>query len=118
MISFWMLFVMTALSTWQIGESFRHGSIFESVRARIESRGDAWAEWVQCGFCFSHAAAALAVFLAGGHVAVTRYGMAFNPFTAVLLWLSAIRTANVLNDVLKPYCRTPTSVTLPELPRE
>lgn len=108
---------MTALSTWQIGESVRHGSIFESLRARVESWRDPWPEWIQCGFCFSHAAAAAATLLAVGHVVAAAYcGWTFNVFTAALIWLSALRAANVMNDFFKPWTRTPSRTTLPDLP--
>lgn len=116
MIPLWTLWAMTVLSTWQIGESIRHGSIFESFRARVESWRAPWPDWIQCGFCFSHASAAAATMLTVGHVLLaTRYSWTFNVFTAALVWLSAIRAANTLNDVFKPWSRTPSRDTLPEL---
>lgn len=98
MISFLMEWLVAAVAAWALGEVVRHGSIFEGFRARLEARGGLAHEWINCGFCFSHwtagitTACAIALFEADVDVSML--------LRFFLVWLCAVRTSNVLNDVL------------------
>lgn len=95
----WMMWPCAVIATWHLTEVLRHGSIFEPLRAYA----DLAPRWMlpiralACPFCTSHwaALAALLALCSGfiGHL--------------LLIWLTTVRIANVLNDVLKPWCRTP-----------
>jgi hypothetical protein len=105
--SLWFQLVLAIVSTCQLTETFRHSSLLRGLRAWVESRGPFWEELVGCGFCFSHWAAAIAVLLLSGHWIVSSAGLAFSPFLVIMLWLSAIRGANLLNDLTKQWSRSP-----------
>ena len=106
LVPYWLLFVLAALTTCQITETVRHGSVFASFRAWVESRGDYWAELIGCGFCFSHWAGVIAALLVSGHL-VFGSQISIDPFLFVLFWLSAVRSANLINDLTKAFSRTP-----------
>ena len=106
-VPFWFQVVLAAVSTCQLTETFRHGAIFSRARAWVESRGQFWDELVNCGFCFSHWAAAIAILLLSGHWLISPLGLAIDPFLAIMVWLTAIRGANLLNDFTKTWSRSP-----------
>lgn len=96
------------MSTWHLTEVFRHGSIFSSLRAWIESRGLFWETLIECGFCTSHWMAGISTFILFlGHLVCAQRGHAINPFLLLMVWLSATRGANVLNDVTKKWNKSP-----------
>lgn len=103
----WLLIVLASVATCQLTETIRHGSIFAGLRARIEARGPLWSEWIGCGFCFSHSAAAMAVLLIAGHLVLSSRGWIVDPFVLALIWLTAVRGANLLNDLTKTWSRSP-----------
>jgi len=101
------LFVLSSLATCQLAETFRHGSIFSGIRAKIEAQGAMFSEWINCGFCFSHTAAFVITICALFNLAAHSYGYIVNPFNVLIFWLASVRCANLLNDITKPYSRTP-----------
>lgn len=106
---FWLQLVLVIASTCQLTEVFRHGAILARFRAWLESRGSFWEELVGCSFCFSHWAAALAVLLLLGHNLAVSMEFAYNPFLLMLIWLTATRGANLLNDLTKRWNRSPSA---------
>lgn len=113
-IPFWALMALTVATACQITDTFRHGSIFATIRARIEDRGPFLAEWIGCGFCFSHTAGFIAVSLAAGHIYATQQGYVMDPCLFALIWLATTKGSNLLNDVTKSWSRTPGSDLDPE----
>lgn len=102
----WLQIVMVLLAACQITEVVRHGALFQSARARIESLGPFFSDAINCGFCFSHWAAALATLLLVGHHLI-RPILPVDPFLCALVWLSTTRGANLLNDLTRKWSRTP-----------
>ena len=102
--------VIAILAAWQVGETFRHGSIFERLRGKIEARGSFWSELISCGFCFSHWSSAFVVLLVVLHFLCVGF-WENNIFIYTLLWLAIIRSSNLLNDISKKLGinRTPKS---------
>jgi len=97
---------VAALSAWALTEVIRHGSIFERQRAWLEARGGPIAEWIGCAFCFSHWAALLT---SAGTLFVWE-DVLWEWTTLVkllLVWLCAVRLANLGNDLTHKWCRTP-----------
>ena len=91
-----------------IVEAWHHGSIFVPVRARIESswlpRADLLgklAEGLLCPFCVSYwvsaAVTAVSWWMVDG----------WSPPAVFLLWFGGARGAQLLNDVLARWLRTP-----------
>ena len=98
--------LLLPLASCQLVEVLRHGSIFGWLRdaAQAAEQAPKGLRWVltplralNCPFCFSHWAAAICV------------GLVFcgTPGLIVLLWLSATRAANLVNDLTKTWNRTP-----------
>lgn len=103
MLNFLMEWMVAAVAAWGLGETCRHGSLFENLRARLEARGGLLHEWISCGFCFSHWTAALTSALA-----VALFEAEVGPETGLrlfLVWVCATRLSNVLNDVFYPTSR-------------
>lgn len=113
--SIWFQLVLVIVSACQLTETFRHGSIFSRLRAWLENRGPFWEGLVTCGFCFSHWAAAIAILLFLLHNLMLAKGYILNPFFLILLWLTAIRGANLLNDLTKKWSRSPSSDRIPAI---
>ena len=105
----WLLIILASVATCQLTETFRHSSVFAGLRARIEARSPFWSELVGCGFCFSHWAAAMLVLLIAGHLLVSSSQWLVDPCLLTLVWLAAIRGANLLNDLTKAWSRSPSS---------
>lgn len=101
----WLQIVMVLMAACQITETARHGALFQPLRARLESCSAFLNDAINCGFCFSHWAAALAVLLLVGHHLWPITPV--DPFLCTLVWLSATRGANLLNDLTKKWSRTP-----------
>lgn len=103
----WLILILAGLTTCQITETFRHGSIFEPIRAKLESSSEFLNELINCGFCFSHWAGALTFILVLGHYISASFGVTHNIFFCILIYFSCIRLANLLNDGTKFFSRTP-----------
>jgi hypothetical protein len=90
----------------QIIETFRHGSIFAETRAKYEAGDRFIDELISCPFCLSH-------WVAAG--TVLWYVIAFLLFESWLRILVSVpiytfavsRGAQLVNDVLAPFSRTP-----------
>jgi len=100
--------LVAALATWQAIEIWRHGSIFHDWRARLEAREEGFfTDLLLCAFCLSPWVGTLSVIavfsLAFGSDNFEWHYLAAVPF----LGLAAARLANLLNDLGRPYCRTP-----------
>jgi len=107
--------ILVVLAAWHLTEVIRHGSLFSSFRAWIESRGSFWSELIDCGFCFSHWPAAVVVVLFAGHLVISSWGWELNPLFLLLLWLATVRLSNLLNDTTKKWNRTPSSLNTAEI---
>jgi len=102
--------LLLPLASCQLVETVHHGSIFGWLRdaARRSEDNAASMSWVtlglswplravNCAFCLSHWAVAVGIGL-----------MFCGPVGLwLLVWLAGIRTANLINDCLRPFCRTP-----------
>lgn len=104
----WLLltFVWSVLANWQTVETFHHGSIFEQLRARLESRRDWISELTGCPFCLSHWTG----------LALAALGFVYSTWDRppLPIWLifpayalAVIRASQWLNDKTAHYCRTP-----------
>jgi hypothetical protein len=104
----WLLLLvgLTALANWQAVETFHHGSLFESLRARLESRRDGISELTGCPFCLGHWSGLLLSALS-----FTCFAWDKAPLPTWLLFpvftLAVIRASQWLNDRVASYCRTP-----------
>jgi hypothetical protein len=95
--------LILALGTWQTVEVLHHSKIMYPLRKvekdTYEATGDIIAEAWGCPFCLSH-------WVAAGYA----LGL-ISPLTSVVSWwllvLSAVRLANLGNDLTWNYCRTP-----------
>lgn len=92
---------LVILATCGITELARHATFVQHFRARIESMesSPAWLRTLlACGFCLSHWCAILAVVLlfCGGPIGY-----------ALLVGFAAVRGANLINDVMKRFNRSP-----------
>jgi len=101
-----LIFAWTVLASWQAVETFHHGSLFEQLRARLESRRDRISELAGCPFCLSHwtgmALAALSfVYQTWGQPPLPIW-LVFPAYA-----LAVIRASQWLNDVTASHCRTP-----------
>lgn len=98
---------VAVLATWQIIEIWHHSLLFSGLRARIELWGNELGELLGCPFCLSPWVALLSVSalllpqwlqITGWYVTVLR----------VVWYAFAIsRLANLSNDMLRSWCRTP-----------
>lgn len=94
-----LLFV-TALATWQAVEIWHQGSIFASVRARLELKTGWLIELLLCPFCLSPWVACVLwiwLWLATFTLSVRVEGLVAAPVYA----LAASRLANLANDLSK-----------------
>lgn len=102
------LLVVCALANWQMVETWHHGSIFASARARVEMyQGSFWADLLSCPFCLSH-------WTAGG-LTILAMALAQQVCAAPFAWflltpalsLAVTRLSNLCNDLTHDKCRTP-----------
>lgn len=102
-----VLFVLSILANWQTVETYHHGDIFSSIRARMEARNDFWSDMTECPFCMSHWTAFFYTTLS--LVLACRVHAA--PLDWWLIWpafsLAIARASNLLNDLTYVCCRTP-----------
>ena len=97
--------VISFLAAWALTETARHGTILERPRAWLEARGGLIAEWISCGFCFSHWAAFLS---SGASLYVfEEFWDSKTIIKLLLVWLCSIRLSNLGNDLTHCWCRTP-----------
>ena len=101
-----LIFAWTVLANWQVIETFHHGSLFEQLRARLESRRDRISELAGCPFCLSHWTG---LALAALSFIYSTWGCPLQPiwFVFPAYVLSVVRVSQWLNDVTATYCRTP-----------
>lgn len=101
-----LTFMLAAVANWQAIETFHHGSIFEQLRARLESRRDWISELIGCPFCLSHwtgtAFAALSFVYSTWEHLLSPVWLVFPAYV-----LAVIRASQWLNDRTAHYCRTP-----------
>lgn len=118
--------LIAALATWQVVEIVHHGSIFAKQRAKWELMDTFASQLLLCPFCLSVWVGVLLAAVMFGERCVfddskfaghTWYGVAFLG-TLRILWLFAVtfvyglavsRLANVANDYLYDYTKTPGS---------
>lgn len=100
--------LIAGTANWTVIETWHHGSLFDSVRARLEvCRGRFLADLLLCPYCLSHwtaiplLAASLLMMVDFSQWDWWRYpGL-------VCCWLVVIRISNLLNDLTRSICRTP-----------
>jgi len=104
--------VVAVLFTSEVLEVWRHGSIFEDLRARLEAgffgNPDSFiVRLLSCSFCLSVWVAGFSMLL----LASRSYLWTGLGQTAVfLMYCGAVaRLANILHDVVRPFSRTPGS---------
>jgi hypothetical protein len=101
-----LTFMLAAVANWQAIETFHHGSIFEQLRARLESRRDWISELTGCPFCLSHwtglAFATLSFVYSTWEHLSSPVWLVFPAYV-----LAVIRASQWLNDRTAYYCRTP-----------
>jgi hypothetical protein len=100
------LLLLAALSNWAAIEAFHHGSLFARLRGWLEACGGFVSELLLCPFCLSYwTGAVLAVV-----ISAWESGLELQPRLLILwpiYWLTITRLSNVLNDLCRPFCRTP-----------
>lgn len=92
--------VFLVLATAQVIEVFHHSSICAGMRARLENFDNFIGDFFACMFCLSVWVGAI---LTVGYFFAADYPAWRLPVYA----LAVIRGANLLNDVLYKFCRTP-----------
>lgn len=102
-----LVFVLAVLANWQTVETWHHGSIFESWRAKLESYRDWRSELSGCPFCLGHWTGA--GWAALGFTALTwQQGPAgYDWLLLPLFALAVIRVSQWLNDLNHSITRTP-----------
>ena len=93
--------LILSLAVWHAVEVWHHGSLFHDWRAWLENRpcGDFVTDLMLCPFCLSLWVAGFLVTL--GQLVPGGYG--WWPVYA----LAVARISNLLNDLGRPWCRTP-----------
>lgn len=110
--------VIAALAVWQAVEVWHHGAIFASVRARLEVWDTFFSRLLHCPFCLSLWVAWAAV------LPPLLVPSGSGPWWAWRLFvygLAVSRLANLANDLMHTWCRTPRYVfddTPPVPPRD
>lgn len=96
------------MATWQLVETWHHGSIFEAQRAKLELFDGFFARLLTCMFCLSHWAATFVV----GWCAVSYVLMHLEDYHWIgevmvvpVLALAVVRGAQVGHDVLRAIAR-------------
>ena len=102
---FLLILLMSALANWQAVETYHHGAIFATVRARYEDRLGFLAELIGCPFCLSHWTAMIFTALAFNSPVVTSGSESW--WLVPAFWLATVRLSNVFNDLTHAVCRTP-----------
>lgn len=107
----WSDFLILVFAVWQIVETYRHGSLFDELRATIEIYEGFWAELLSCMFCLSHWVAGGCVLMYMLSTSVQTDYVTINAMFAVSRWfmlaLAVTRGAQLLNDVFHDISRTP-----------
>lgn len=109
--------LIAALAVWHVVEVFHHGSVFATVRARLELSERFFARMMLCPFCLSVWAAFVATPFALPRIEPTKhfddqplvwawYGLHGFGFMAMVAFAIA-RLANLGNDLTSEWCRTP-----------
>lgn len=113
----WQL-IVASLATWEAVEVYHHSSLFAPVRARAELIENKLGALLACPFCLSVWVAFAAVLGVGADA--SGYGfwawLAVAAFKVFGYGLAVARVANLSNDLLHPWCRTPrdNKLNLPE----
>lgn len=114
MILFFALLPVVALATWQVVETLHHGSIFAKARARCEAQNEFFCDLFLCPFCLSHWIALVMTLLTLQYF-TQRIDPTFSEWSMVIVYAFAVtRLANVFNDTLHKWCRTPGRVKFDE----
>lgn len=103
------LIIVVALATWHVVELWHHGSLFATLRARLEVGGTFAADLLLCPFCLTTWVAwGMMIWVIGVEALLSDRPPAVRmAWYAGVLGFAAARVANLLNDVLSPYSRTP-----------
>ena len=107
--------IVAVLAVWQSVEIYHHSKVFHSTRAWMETEplGRFLSELQNCPFCLSvWVAGFVCVYMVLVKILVAPFGI---PMMGELLLfpinaLAVCRVANLLNDLLHDYCRTPKDV--------
>jgi len=98
---------VVGLGVWAAVECLHHGAIFERLRAYLEARGGFFSELFVCPYCLSHNVGLLLAAVAET-VTVLSTGWSWSILPRYLLvWLAAVRLANLGNDLAHDRSRTP-----------
>ena len=122
-LTFFEIFVLT-FAAMQVVETWKHGSLFDEPRGKMEVRGGFIADMLSCAFCFSHWAAGVLVLGA----LVAKLQTPTWPWTAKLaawmVWLgiyalAVTRLSQIAHDLVHPISRSPDPNFIPtESPEE
>lgn len=108
-----LVFPLAVLANWQMLETWRHGGIFQEIRARLEAKPPVW--WVDlllCTFCLSHwTALGLTLVVFNEFQFPGHYQYMLVPVYS----LAVTRLSNACNDLFYKHCRTP-KFDIPSLP--
>lgn len=100
--------VVSAVANWAALETWRHGSLFAGVRARLEVRqGGFLADLLLCTFCLSHWTGALILAMVLLMAVDFSYWDWWQYAGLIGPWLVVVRLSNLLNDLTRNWCRTP-----------
>lgn len=101
--------IILALATWQVVETYRHGSIFAGLRAELEIRPGKVGELFSCMFCLSHWAALLVVII-GSSLPASPWQIlevVRQVLKIIVLALAVTRAAQLGHDLSAHWCRSP-----------
>ena len=92
--------LILVLATAQVIEVYPHSSLFAVIRARLESFDNFFGDLFACMFCLS-------VWVGAGLTVWFFCTLAYPAWRLPIYALAVTRGANILNDVLHKFCRTP-----------
>lgn len=98
--------IVAALATGAIVEGLRHGSLLSDLRVAWETTSTFTSRLLRCGFCSSYWAGAVAAVLVGPHMVFPDF-WPFTFFYCVAVGLAAVRLANIINDLVHRFSRSP-----------
>lgn len=98
---------LAALATWEIIEIWRHSSLFQNWRARVDiMQLDFVRELLMCPFCLSPWVAGLILWTLK-LAELMQPGFWQSMITWPIAAFAVARLANLFNDVTHDFCRTP-----------
>ena len=107
MIDILIVVFLAALSNWAVIETWRHGEIFERLRAWLQAHDPSFLQMLlTCPYCLSHWTA-FPILVSLMVCAVDPIQPWYRYLALIPLSLASTRLSNALNDTLHSWCRTP-----------